>query len=171
MCGNSSTVIDNIFSNIEECRSNVHEFNLSDHKAIISDIPLNTVNKKMHTKKRCNINDESVNKVKSDLNKLNWDTIFSNSTPTNIYEKFNKVFLDILNKHCPVKQVNIKDSTDKIAWEDEKCVQQQLKVDLYHDFSRDDPNNENKKNCYNKEKQISQETLRHAKKNIIQTEL
>ena len=92
-----------------------------------------------------------------------WEDIFNHCTPTNIYDTFNNEFFETLNKHCPVQEIKIKNQPDNILWEDENCKQQKNKVDLYHDFSRDDPTNNDRKNWYLNEKQNLLELLRKAK--------
>ena len=74
--GDCGTLIDNIFTNVDDMLHKVHEYKLSDHMAVLAAFPSNDQYQKTYIKRRCNINPKTILAAKEAIKKLslNYDT-------------------------------------------------------------------------------------------------
>ena len=104
----AATKIDNVFSNINSCKSTVDELRLSDHKAIITTIDASYKLEEYYIKRRCNINEKSFELCKIDFQNINWDDVVKKQSTLDWYHNFHVKTLDFLDKHFPIINKKIK---------------------------------------------------------------
>ena len=115
----SSTLIDHIYTNFDEnvAHVNVCKMSISDHYAVFGNRKLkNCVKSNAHqtfTYRSFKNFDES--RFINDLHAVPWETIEYFSDINEIVEVWNKMFLEILNKHAPLNRIVSKASINQIG--------------------------------------------------------
>ena len=108
----SSTLIDHIYTNREEniLRVHVGKFSLSDHYAIFGNRKLNSQlrNKKHHTITYRSFRHFNENMFIKDLAEVPWETIAAFDKVDDMVQTWNDLFLEIVNKHAPIKTNRVK---------------------------------------------------------------
>ena len=108
----SSTVIDHIYTNREEniLRVHVGKFSLSDHYAIFGNRKSNSLlrNKKHHTITYRSYRHFDENIFIKDLAEVPWETITAFDKVDDMVQTWNDLFLEIVNKHAPIKTNRVK---------------------------------------------------------------
>ena len=108
----SSTLIDHIYTNREEniLRVHVGKFSLSDHYAIFGNRKLNSQlrNKKHHTITYRSFRHFDENMFIKDLAEVPWETIAAFDKVDDMVQTWNDLFLEIVNKHAPIKTNRVK---------------------------------------------------------------
>jgi len=138
----TDTKIDNVFSNIDNLKSKVEDFYLSDHNAIISKVDMQPQISKQYTKKRCCFKEPNISQVKSELNKINWRETLDIENINNIaqsYNIFNNTINSIFDTYLPAKIVEIKAASSNVEWSNEECRNQIKNRDVLVDLNRDFP--------------------------------
>ena len=116
ICTKSTTLIDNIFTNdrCNEMNNYILIDYISDHLPVFSisstfkwpHIENNRVNKRK-------INENTVNKLKTRLNNIDWNCLHSYTDVNKCNDYFFKVFMQSLNECCPIQSVSLKSTKDK----------------------------------------------------------
>ncbi|MEW8547446.1 MAG: hypothetical protein AB2693_28400, partial [Candidatus Thiodiazotropha sp.] len=108
----SSTLIDHIYTTTEEnlTQINVCKISLSDHYAVFGNRKLNSFTRK-HSHKTITYRsfrhfDESA--FKNDLRQVPWEILNDLNDVNEILEVWNSLFLEVVNKHAPLKQHRVK---------------------------------------------------------------
>ncbi|MCG8048691.1 MAG: endonuclease/exonuclease/phosphatase family protein, partial [Candidatus Thiodiazotropha endolucinida] len=111
----SSTLIDHIYCNIQENCSNVSVPNLgiSDHFPIFFTRKINSCKPKskhysISYRSFKNFNEEN---FKNDLRLIPWDIVKMFDDPNDALDTWSRLFLDVVNKHIPIKQHRVKHKT------------------------------------------------------------
>ena len=114
---NSSTLIDVILTN-EPSRiitSGVLHIGISDHSLVYAvrkfAIPSNNTHKYVTTRSFKNFD---ANKFKSDLVKINWNSIHDQDSPDEMLERWYELFTHISNKHTPIRTRRVRNK--KAPW-------------------------------------------------------
>ena len=106
----SSTLIDNIFTNIysDDIKSGILVTDVSDHLPIFVIYGLNNLEKidKEMSEIRLirQVNEESITAFKSCLTKQNWSTLFEETDVNAAYNTFLETFTTLYDLHCPKKK-------------------------------------------------------------------
>ena len=154
--GDCGTLIDNIFTNVDDMLHKVHEYKLSDHMAVIAAFPSNDFYQKTYIKRRCNINPKTIAAAKDEIQKLKFDYDIENSTDNmqniNFFGDFKQKILEIFDNFFPVKTVLNKPHVTDNSWNDENVQKEQKLLDLLFDIARDNPENEKNKTNYDLQK-------------------
>ena len=108
----SSTLIDHIYTNCDENLTQVHvcKISISDHYAIFGNRKLsNVIKSNTHqTITYRSFKNFDENKFISELQEVPWETIEYFNGVDEIVEVWNKMFLEVVNKHAPLKSHRIK---------------------------------------------------------------
>ena len=108
----SSTLIDQIYTNSEENIANVHvcKISISDHYAIFGNRKQNNcIKSNTHqTITYRSFKNFGESRFISDMHDIPWETIEYFNDINEIVEIWNKMFLEIVNKHAPLKSHRIK---------------------------------------------------------------
>ena len=99
---NFETCIDNVFTNFDSSNSNVIDLDLSDHCGIKSKFYMNPKPSFTFGRFRSKVNPSNIDKVKSELNKINLVNFLDKVPLKNKYGVFSDVFKYIINNHMPV---------------------------------------------------------------------
>ena len=116
---NSTTLIDNIFTN--ELRFNLTSgimFNdISDHLPIFAlcEYNISKYNEKEFQFIR-KMNEDTMESFSNELNQQTWENVLKTDDGNQAYDSFLHIFMDIFNKHCPVKNVSPKREKRKKIW-------------------------------------------------------
>ena len=108
----SSTLIDHIYTNLDENISRVHvcKIAISDHYAVFGNLKLNncikTSTHQTITYRSFKNFDETM--FINDLHEVPWETIEAFEDINEIVEVWNNMFLEVVNKHAPIKSHRIK---------------------------------------------------------------
>ena len=109
---NSSTLIDHIYTNCDENITHVHvcKISISDHYAIFGNRKLsNCVKSNTHqTITYRSFKNFDKNRFISDMQDVPWETIEYFNDINEIVEVWNTMFLEVVNKHAPLKSHRIK---------------------------------------------------------------
>ena len=108
----SSSLIDHIYTNCEENISRVHvgKFSISDHFAIFGNRKLNVQikNKEHHVITYRSFRHFDENLFCKDLSEVPWEIIATFDDVDDMVQTWNRLFLEIVDKHAPIKQHRIK---------------------------------------------------------------
>ena len=108
----SSSLIDHIYTNCEENISRVHvgKFSISDHFAIFGNRKLNVQikNKEHHAITYRSFRHFDENLFCKDLSEVPWEIIATFDDVDDMVQTWNRLFLEIVDKHAPIKQHRIK---------------------------------------------------------------
>ena len=115
----STTLIDNIFTN--ELRYNLTcgiLFNdITDHLPIFALCEYNisrcNVNEFQYIRK---INEDTLASFSDELSQQSWENVLNTNDVNQAYDSFLHIFIDIFNKHFPVKRVSRKSYINKKPW-------------------------------------------------------
>ena len=142
-CKNSKTCIDNIFVNFESTTSKVINLHLSDHFGIETSLHIKPETHYIHTRFRSKVNENNIEKVKSELQKIEWLKILDKIPDKNKFEAFFDIFDKIVSSTMPVKEKknNKNKKQQQTVPKDENCFKQKNLCKLYFDMSKDFPNN------------------------------
>ena len=109
---NSSTLIDHIYTNFDENITHVHvcKISISDHYAIFGNRKLNNcVKSNSHqTINYRSFKNFDENRFICDMQEVPWETIEYFNDINEIVEVWNTMFLEVVNKHAPLKSHRIK---------------------------------------------------------------
>lgn len=117
----SATLIDSIFTNVHShATSGLFLNDISDHLPIFAIM--------YHLKGKCSVNvsgplcklvrirtPERIEALKMDLINCNWDKVYV-ADPTQAYDAFLFTFIELYNKHCPIRKCWVKDKYKRKPW-------------------------------------------------------
>ena len=171
----TSTLIDNIFSNIVNFRhySGLFVTDITDHLPVfvISNINgVKTLNLKKKYKVIRKISSESLDKFKEDLSKESWASVYSANSVDLAYDTFINIFIGLYDKHCRTKRICINGNSDNKPWFTKglknACIKKNL---LYRKFLKTRLNIDNNK--YKTYKNKLTTVLRACEKNYYNIQL
>ena len=116
----SSTLIDNIFTNAKEYNnvSGLLVNDITDHLPIFAfcDYPdLKRQEKKLHTKKRV-INKNTIDLLADNLSEVDWDNVLNLSEVDLAYNAFLSTFVHLYNQCCPIRLVKHSSCKNDKPW-------------------------------------------------------
>ena len=116
----SATLIDNIIISDKlqpDYTSNILLSDISDHLPCYVEIGEFNAGKKEATKiiKR-KMNKENLNKIKADIESINWETLLSDADTSESFNKLHIKILESLDKHAPEQEVFIKNKRKDKPW-------------------------------------------------------
>jgi len=172
----SATILDIIFTNdiLKNIQSGVITTDLSDHFPMFSITSGNASNShngpSPHLAKRC-MKPENIHGLKNALSVTDWGSVFTDPNPESSYNNFNTKINNLLNIHCPIKNIKISNrSAPKKPWVTPGIIKSiKAKDKLYKTYLRK-PTLQNKIK-YQKYRNCLNSLLRISKKSYITTEI
>ena len=116
----SSTLIDHIFTNKIDIKivGGLLISDIGDHLPVFA-VFQNYTKQKNETKEYKIVRDltpQSIQNFKQDLNRVNWNYMYSLSDPNIAYDMFLQQYIDLYNDNCPNKRVKVKNKNNNKPW-------------------------------------------------------
>jgi Reverse transcriptase (RNA-dependent DNA polymerase) len=151
-----------VFSNISNCKAEVKHLKISDHSAIFVDVNINIPKPQSYSKKRNFSDIEKIKLAKIKLKNVNWSAELVNNEPNMSYEKFESIFLNIIDEYFPINEKTKNLNNISLPWYNEECEKQKNYTKLLLDMLKDNHNDDFIKECYLKQKLHYLETLKNC---------
>lgn len=171
--GNSDTLIDNIFSNINEILTPQTLSNaISDHNAQLITYKLSFVKKYQKCVKNRVFSDENIHNFKHLLSNENWDEVYTEPDNSKKFKIFLESFLNLFNTAFPVKSKK----TNKVAykksnkWITENIINDGIFIRQLHDEVKSS-NDPELRVRYNIIKKNHERNIKNTKKDYYQEKI
>ena len=115
----SGTLIDNMYTSelMTSVTSGILINDITDHLPIFAYIDYDMeVDNEVKVVKKRDLNDVNVCKFKEELGKVDWSTVINVGDPSLAYDKFMEIYLDVYERCCPIKMVELKAHNCNRPW-------------------------------------------------------
>lgn len=172
--GDSKTLIDNIFSNINDNLLSTQTENnvFSDHNAQIISHKFPVIKKYKESIKKRVFSEENINNFKYLLSKENWNKVYTESNNNHKFKIFQEIFLDLFNTAFPEKTIksNKKVNRKSKTWVSENIVNEGIFLRELHK-QRQISNDPQLKIRYNILKKSHEKNIKYTKKAFHQEKI
>lgn len=166
----SESCLDNFLTNISDCDASVADPTISDHSAIILEIPVaSNLRLRNNSVEFRDCSEPNVQELNFRLIRNDWNDLYSERSIDNKYNIFINTFIFYFNISCPVKKFLIKDCKKSKWITDEIIVLKSRLLDKFSEWR--ESRSLSTKLEYNKLKKDYRKRILSAKSNFISKEI